>query len=502
MALLFKAGDDWSESLLNDIWGEIEVIARDDLRVSYYKPQIEIVTAKQMLDAYTSVGMPIFYRHWSFGKQFVQDERAYKAGRMGLAYEIVINSNPCIAYLMEENNALMQTLVLAHAAVGHSAVFKNNYMFKTLTDADAIVDYLTFAKKYILRCEERYGYDEVESVLDACHALMHYGVDRYKRPRKLSPLDEERRALERFEQELADYNPLWEKMVKKHPHHEEHEDDAHLVESQENILYFVEKNAPSLPSWKREIIRIVRKIAQYFEPQPWTKVLNEGFASFTHYFVVSRLYEKELIDDGSMIEFYASHNNVLYQPPYTRLNPYKLGFEIFMDIKRMCEAPTAEDEKFFPDVVGKDWHEMVVQHAMPNFRDETFILQFLSPHVARKLGLFAYRDGGPQDEEVTVTEVSREHSFSDLRHKLAEQNTTARHLPNIQVTDVDTKGSRRLTLTHFIKDGRPLEPNDASRVVNYLSTLWEYAVTLKTWKLDESGELKESVITSSGKYTK
>lgn len=501
MTLLFKAGDDWNEPLLARVWDEIEIIAKEDLQVDYYKPQIEIVTAKQMLDAYTSVGMPIFYRHWSFGKQFVQDERAYKAGRMGLAYEIVINSNPCIAYLMEENNALMQTLVLAHASVGHSAVFKNNYMFKTLTDADAIVDYLAFAKKYILRCEERYGYDEVESVLDACHALMSYGVDRYKRPKKLSTADEEKRALERFEQELADYNPLWEKMVKKHHHAEVDEGDAHLAESQENILYFIEKNAPSLPNWKREIIRIVRKIAQYFEPQPWTKVLNEGFASFTHYFIVNRLYEKKLIDEGSMMEFYASHSGVLNQPKYSRLNPYKLGFEIFMDIKRICEKPTPEDHVFFPSLAGNDWRREV-KYAMANFRDETFILQYLSPNVARRMNLFAFRDEGPQDEEVTVTEVSRDHSFLRLREKLAEQNTTARHLPNIQITDVDTKGSRRLTLTHFMKNGRPLEANDASRVVNYLATLWEYTVSLKTHRYDEDGDLKETVITAPGRYEK
>ena len=444
--------------------------------------------------------MPIFYRHWSFGKQFVQDEKAYKAGRMGLAYEIVINSNPCIAYLMEENNALMQTLVLAHACVGHSAVFKNNYMFKTLTDADAIVDYLAFAKKYVLKCEERYGYDEVEQVLDACHALQRYGVDRYKRPRKLSILDEERRALERFEQELADYDPLWEKMVKKAKVEEHVDDDAHLSEPQENILYFIEKNAPSLPGWKRELIRIVRKIAQYFEPQPWTKVLNEGFASFTHYFIVSRLYEKGLIDEGSMIEFYASHSNVTYQRPYAKLNPYKLGFEIFMDIKRICEQPTDEDREYFPDIAGKDWRE-AVKHAMANYRDETFIHQFLSPNVARRMGLFAHRDNGPQDEEVTVTEVARPHSFSTLRTKLAEQNTLSRYLPNIQVTDVDTKGSRRLTLTHFIKDGRPLETSDASKVVNHLAYLWEYTVTLKTYHLDD-GTLKPTVITSPGRYAK
>ena len=110
-----------------------------------------------MLDAYSSVGMPLFYKHWSFGKHFAYQEASYRKGLMGLAYEIVINSSPCISYLMEENTATMQTLVIAHAAFGHNHFFKNNYLFKQWTDADGILDYLEFAKGYVAQCEERHG---------------------------------------------------------------------------------------------------------------------------------------------------------------------------------------------------------------------------------------------------------------------------------------------------------------------------------------------------------
>ncbi|XQK67026.1 SpoVR family protein [Escherichia coli] len=143
-----------------------------------------MITSEQMMDAYSSVGMPINYPHWSFGKKFIETERLYKHGQQGLAYEIVINSNPCIAYLMEENTITMQALVMAHACYGHNSFFKNNYLFRSWTDASSIVDYLIFARKYITECEERYGVDEVERLLDSCHALMNYGVDRYKRPQK------------------------------------------------------------------------------------------------------------------------------------------------------------------------------------------------------------------------------------------------------------------------------------------------------------------------------
>ena len=105
-----------------------------------------MITSEQMLDAYSSIGMPLFYQHWSFGKSFARNEAMYRKGYQGLAYEIVINSNPCIVYIMEENSATMQTLVLAHAAYGHNHFFKNNYVFKQWTDADGIQDYLDFAR--------------------------------------------------------------------------------------------------------------------------------------------------------------------------------------------------------------------------------------------------------------------------------------------------------------------------------------------------------------------
>ena len=138
------------------------------------------------MDTYASTGMPLFYHHWSFGKQYINIEKSYKRGDMGLAYEIVINSNPCIAYLLEENSLAMQVLVLAHAVFSHNSFFKGNYLFQSWTSADSIIDYLVFAKKYIASCEERSGPKAVEEVLDACHALMSHSVDRYRRSPQLS----------------------------------------------------------------------------------------------------------------------------------------------------------------------------------------------------------------------------------------------------------------------------------------------------------------------------
>ena len=175
-------GADWDFTKLQRIHDACEEIARSELGLDTYPNQIEVITAEQMLDAYSSAGMPLFYKHWSFGKHFAHHEAFYRKGIMGLAYEIVINSSPCISYLMEENTATMQTLVIAHAAFGHNHFFKNNYLFKQLTDAEGILD---FAKSYVAQCEERHGRLQVEQTLDAAHALMSHGIDRYPGKKKL-----------------------------------------------------------------------------------------------------------------------------------------------------------------------------------------------------------------------------------------------------------------------------------------------------------------------------
>src|SRR5690606_21776462 len=184
-----STGSEWTFEVIEQYDREIRSLA-EEFQLDTYPNQIEIISSEQMMDAYAASGMPVYYRHWSFGKHFLGIENNYSRGQMGLAYEIVINSNPCIAYLMEENTMMMQALVIAHACYGHNSLFKGNYLFRTWTDADSIIDYMLFARNYIAKCEEKHGIDAVESILDSCHALMNYGVDRYKRPYPISAEEE------------------------------------------------------------------------------------------------------------------------------------------------------------------------------------------------------------------------------------------------------------------------------------------------------------------------
>ena len=477
-------GPDWTFELLERYHIEIARVA-EHYRLKTYPNQIEVISSEQMMDAYSSVGMPIGYHHWSFGKRFISTEQNYKRGQMGLAYEIVINSDPCIAYLMEENTLPMQALVMAHACYGHNSFFCNNYLFKAWTDASSIIDYLLFARNYITQCEERYGIEAVETLLDACHALMNYGVDRYQRPQKISLAEEKRRQKQREEYLQSQINQLW-RTLPRHANEQPSEASRFPAEPQENILYFIEKNAPLLEPWQREVVRIVRKISQYFYPQKQTQVMNEGWATFWHYTILNHLYDEGLLTDSFMMEFLHSHTNVVMQPSYNSpyysgINPYALGFAMFRDLRRICEQPTEEDRRWFPDYAGTDWLT-TLHFAMENFKDESFISQFLSPTVMRDFHLFAVDDDDKQDK-LHISAIHNDEGYRQLRYKLAAQYNLSQHEPNIQIYNVAIRGDRTLTLRYTPHERIPLAASH-KEVLKHLHKLWGFAVQLDQEEAD------------------
>ena len=473
---------DWSFALIEQYHGEIARTAQA-FGLDTYPNQLEIISAEQMMDAYASVGMPVIYRHWSYGKQFIATEKHYRRGFMGLAYEIVINSDPCISYLMEENTMAMQALVIAHAAYGHNSFFKGNYLFRMWTDASSIIDYLVYAKNYVAECEEKHGIDAVEELLDSCHALMNHGVDRYRRPQKRSLAQEIALREERERHLQQQVNDLWRTVPRVGTAAAEAASAQRFPpEPQENLLYFIEKNAALLEPWQREVVRIVRKIAQYFYPQRQTQVMNEGWATFWHYTLLNALYDQGLLADGFMVEWLASHTAVVYQPPvghraYSGINPYALGFAMYTDLRRICEQPTEEDRRWFPDIAGSNWLR-TLDWAMRNFKDESFVGQFLSPKVMRDFRLFAIRDHADAPE-LEVAAIHDESGYRALREALSRQYDIASREPDIQVWNVDLRGDRSLTLRHTVRDRRPLH-EDTPEVLKHVARLWGFDVHLES----------------------
>ncbi|HNK33738.1 MAG TPA: SpoVR family protein, partial [Plasticicumulans sp.] len=249
-------------------------------------------------------------------------------------------------------------------------------------------------------------------------------------------------------------------------------------------------NAPLLEPWQREIVRIVRKIGQYFYPQRQTQVMNEGWATFWHYTLLNRLYEEGRVSDGFMIEFLQSHTNVVFQPEfdspyYSGINPYALGFAMMSDLRRICENPTPEDRRWFPEIAGGDWLK-VLDFAMRNFKDESFIAQYLSPKLIRDFKLFAVLDDDKADT-LEITAIHDDDGYRKVRQSLSDQYNLGSREPNIQVWNVDRRGDRSLTLRHSVYNRRPLNAGTTYEVLKHMFRLWGFTVRLEA--VDENGKV-------------
>src|SRR6185312_7049465 len=194
------------------------------------------------------------------------------------------------------------------------------------------------------------------------------------------------------------------------------------------------------------------------------------------YTILNKLYDEGVVGNGFMMEFLQSHTNVVYQPPvtskyYSGINPYALGFAMMRDIRRICEDPTDEDRAWFPDIAGSDWLK-ALDFAMRNFKDESFIAQYLSPKLIRDFHFFAVLDDD-NEEKLAVSAIHDESGYRYIRQKLAEQYNLGNREPNIQVWSVDNHGDRSLTLRHTEFQRRPLN-QQAEEVLRHVARLWGF----------------------------
>lgn len=508
---VFKDAEDWDTPIaikedatmsnLPDSWlgladRVISIIAHDKYNIDTYQNVLEVIDSEQMIDAYARAGMPVGYDHWSIGKGHVQQEKAYKAGQMGLAYEIVVNTDPSIAYLMTENSKTMQLLVIAHASYGHNSFFKGNHLFKQFTQADTIVDDLVVLKEKVEEAEIRYGYDAVEELLDACHALQMHGVNRHSKPKKRTPGEEKARRDQIEELRRQSYDPLLDSVRKTDEVVHDFKEAAlrkelgFLDKGEENLLQYIAAYGPHLDDWQRDLIKRVSGVGQYFYPQRQTQVMNEGWASFWHYTIMTDLQDLDLIDSGMYMEFLQSHTSVLYQPDfdsphYSGINPYALGFAVYQDIKRMCEKPTDEDHKYFPELAGQDWLE-TIKFAMENYKDESFIQQYLSPKVIRDFHLFSYTDDDTE-QDIEISAIHNEAGYRDIPELLSAQYNLGNREACIEVVQYDYRGDMSIRLHHKVHDRKLLEQGNAQEVLKHFHTLWQKNVILES--VDAEGNI-------------
>lgn len=334
----------------------IEKIAKE-MGLDYYTQEFEVISFEDMLCYEAYVGMPSHYSHWSYGKTYERLKTAYKYNLSGLPYEMVINSDPCIAYLMKDNTLLLQILTIAHV-YGHNDFFKNNRLFKTYTRAKSTVEkfknHADRIRSYIH--DPSIGYEAVEQILDAAHSI-------------------------RYQSHSFDKKELSESSEIEYPC--------------TNLLGFLEQFG-KLEEWQKDILHIVEEESQYFYPQIETKIINEGWATFCHYHILKQLK----LPQELAFEFYKVHNGVVCQSA-GQLNPYHLGFKIWeslyehfdRDFKRLL--PIREQE-----------------------RDASFIRKYLTLDIALASHLCQFQE---EERYYVISEVADGEGYKKIRNTLANE---------------------------------------------------------------------------------
>jgi stage V sporulation protein R len=421
----------------------IESIA-SDCGLNYYPQEFEIIGYKDMLAYEAYIGMPSRYPHWSFGKAYEKNRTFYKYNFTGLPYEMVINSNPCLAYLMKENTLLLQILTIAHV-YGHNDFFKNNRLFKEGTYADYTIEMFKvhgdLIRSYIN--DPSIGYARVERLLDAAHSLK-LQISRVVTSKLVSD--------NYIKQELMqEYMKICEKrsLIESYTKPEMPDLDKVPLQPEEDLLFFIIQNG-SLDEWEKHVLEIVREETSYFIPQIETKIINEGWASYWHY----KILQKLSLPDSLYLEFIKRHNDVV-SPRTGGLNPYYLGFMIFQDIEKKYGF-------------NKIFEARLVE------RDESFIRRYLTQDLCSELNLFEYVKKG---NDFIIEEVSDDEGWKKIRNTLCSSCGMG-IVPSIKIVDMSKK-TKVLTLEHSF-DGRELNMDYAEATMKQLYELWGHPVVLIT----------------------
>src|SRR3972149_1937650 len=416
----------------------------EKLGLSCFPQEFEICDHHQMLGYLAYNGMPAHYPHWSFGKAFEKQKTVYDYGMSGLPYEMVINSNPSLAYLMKDNSLALQLLTMSHVR-GHCHFFKNNRTLRFRRPEYPLEMFKAHADRIRAYIEDpSIGLERVERMMDAAHALS-LQCRRYLGIQRSSPQEIKQRMLKNYQDSCRE--------ARERATPEPSLPDLYKVplEPEEDILLFVRDYNPYLTDWQKDLLTIVSEETQYFIPQMETKISNEGFSAWVHYQILNAL---DLPQDLHL-EFLIHHNQVV-RPIPGGMNPYHLGFKIFEDI-----------EKRF----GRDRIFQVVETD----RDVSFLRQYLTEELMRELHLFSHKKDGVNR---IVDDISDEEGWEEVK-KVLLKNVGLASIPVGKVLDGNYKAQQILYLWHEY-DGRDLELSYAQETARHLFALWQRRVILES----------------------
>lgn len=425
--------------------------------------------------------LPARFSHWTFGRDYHRQKTSYEYG-MSKIYEIVFNTDPCQAFLMDSNSMLSHKLTIAHV-IGHCHFFKHNDYFSH-TDRQ-MIEKVRLHRDRIARYEQEFGWREVEDFLDAVMCVEEHfdpTAPTFK-PRTAAQIEGDRKPRGR----TSDYDDLWKLMgedaAPKPPRRKFPE------EPEKDLLLFLARFGRDLEEWQRDILSMVREEMLYFLPQMRTKIMNEGFASLAH----ERILERYLDKPEDIWEFRRLHSGVLSPPPTKgSINPYYVGFQILKDIERRWNGETADvgDEPETdwlgtpkPRPVGEGWKKIFEVCDCEN--DVTFLRKYLTEPLVKRLDLYTYKkEEGPDGEEMWVVQST---DWQQVRDEMVEGMTNF-GVPVIRVEDGDYERRGELYLKHA-HDGKNIDTEYAERVLRAIHRLWGRPVHLETIVEDEPTRL-------------
>jgi stage V sporulation protein R len=440
---------------------EITEIARG-FGLDFYPMRYEICPS-DIIYTFGAYGMPTRFSHWSFGKAFHRMKLQYDLG-LSKIYELVINSDPCYAFLLDGNSLIQNKLIVAHV-LAHCDFFKNNARFSK-TNRDMVESMAATAER-LRQYEIKYGKQTVEDFLDAVLALQEH-IDPSLTRRTFNWTDSERE--KHATKSAGRYDELWLLDEEERNSRQEIEDRAAQQrrvfppEPEKDILLFIEEYSTNLEDWQRDILTIMREEMLYFWPQMETKIMNEGWASFWHQRI---LREMDLTEDET-IEF-AKLNAGVVQPSTTSINPYYLGVKVFEDIEERWNNPTEEERKRFGREPGKGREKIFEVRELDG--DISFLRNHLTKDLVDKLDMYVFAKKG---NDWTITDKT----WETVRDQLVTSRVNG-GFPYLVIKDGDYLRNGELYISHQY-EGMELDIKYVEKTLPYIHTLWGRTIHLET----------------------
>lgn len=452
-------------------------------------PTIFEVVPPKVMNQIGSYGIPNRYSHWTFGRTFRQMKTQYDYG-LSKIYELVINSDPSQAFLLENNPTIENKFVMAHV-LGHTDFFKNNFRFaNTRRDMPSVAE--RHAEK-IADYEEKYGRLNVEMILDATLSIEEH-VDPFT-PNRMSRDDELKywrdnayKARDSTENEKAQFSDMIESRKHKTVEQNLGQTALHIPPlPDKDLLGFIRNHAPYLEDWQRDVVDIVRSEAIYFYPQKRTKIMNEGWAAYWHKRIMREMGDRELITDDENESWWKLHSSVVAPNPRS-LNPYYLGMKVYEYLEDYYNGNLDEDEISWLEERGETIYPHFegdlkdspaadkLREVMMHNDDQSFIRNYFDRNIAKRMDMYIYES----TTDVYGLEHTRikEAGWEEIREKLVSMLDNA-GTPHIHVVDGDFNHSGQLYLKHTF-DGRSLDKSYINKTLIYINRLWGRQVHLET----------------------